>query len=126
MDIGGIVILCIGLVFALIGLVMMLVFQKGNRTGEDTGATVLSTRKSGHGKAASYFATLQYQVQGQTYTVEISTNTIHQPDKGQTLIVGIDPYEPERVHLRRGKSAYMVFYVMGGLLMALAVFITTR
>lgn len=123
MEIGYIVILCFGLVFVLIGFFMMRAFQKGNNTGEDVEATVLSTRKFGRHQGASYYATLQYEVNGQTYATEISTNTIHQPEEGSTLIVGIDPYEPEKVHLRRGKS-YIVYYILGGTIAGVAVLLS--
>lgn len=120
MEIGHIVILCFGLVFVVIGLVMMLAFQKGNRTGQDVQATVISKRKTGMGKAAHYFATLQYQINGQTYSTEISTDTISQPKEGGTLTIGIDPQQPEKVRLRRGK-AYIVFYIMGGIIVVFAI-----
>lgn len=120
MDYGFIVLACVGLVFILIGLVMMLIFQKGNRTGEDVQATILSTRAVGMGKTARHFATLQYKINGQTYTSEICTDTIRQREKGASLTIGINPHAPEKVNLRRGK-AYLVFYVMGGLIAVLAI-----
>lgn len=119
MEYGFIVLACVGLVFVLVGVVMMLIFQKGNRTGEDVQATILSTRVVGMGKTARHFATLQYDMNEKTYTKEICTDTIRYREKGASLIIGIDPRAPEKVHLRRGR-AYVVFYVLGGLIALLA------
>lgn len=121
MEIGHIVIMCFGLAFVLGGFFMMLAFQKGNRTGQDVNATILSTRKSGRGQGASYYATLQYQINGRTYTPEINTSTINQPEEGSTLTVGIDPQNPEKVNLRRRSKGYIVLYVIGGVIIIFAI-----
>lgn len=121
MEIGHIVIMCFGLAFVLGGLFMMLAFQKGNRTGQDVEATVVSTKKVGRGQGASYYATLQYQINGHSYTTEISTNTISQPKEGSTMIVGIEPQNPEKVNLRRRGKGYIPLYVIGGIIIVFAI-----
>lgn len=122
MHFGNIAIAILGLIFILAGLIMMLAFKRGNRSGQEVTATVIAIRKIGRPKAASHFITLEYPFEGEIYTTEVNADTISLPPKGSTMTIGVDPTWPERVYLRRGK-AYLVFYVMGAAILGLAVLI---
>lgn len=117
MQYGFVVMLCFGLVFVAVGLVQMLRAIVENRAGQEVRATLVSTRHTGAGQIIFCHATLCYEVEGKRYSTEIVTSTVILPDVGKSITVGVDPKNPNKVYLRRGKG-YLVFFVIGGVILA--------
>lgn len=117
MQYGFIVMLCFGMVFVVIGLVQKIRFTRENRSGQDVSATVVSMRHTGAGQIIICHATICYEVSGIAYSTEIKGSTLILPDVGKTMTVGIDPANPNKVYLRRGKG-YIAFFAIGGVILA--------
>lgn len=118
----------LGLVTALAGFAVMCVFRKGNRTGEDTEATVVSILRSSFHMRSSlspfrvYRVTVQYQFGGQTYTDSVWTTSFdHKPEAGKVYTVGVDPQNPGKAYLRRNGALYIAAYVLAAAILAMGV-----
>ena len=88
-----------------------------------TTGTIISLRKDTSGDSSVYYPTVEYSVDGKTYTGELDTGS-GSYKVGKTIPVLYDPNDPAVVHDGSGVGIY--FIAVGAVILLMIVFLTVK